>query len=529
MALVYPPQFRSAGHESERPAYVALSRLPDPWRVFHGVGWVAPGGVAIDGEADFVLIHPEHGLFVLENKGGDVVVHDGIWYRRYRGGLSEIPKNPFEQATSSKHQLLRYLSSRAGLGFVRAGHGVVLPEVAIDGDLGPAAPREVIFDRNDLEDPKNAVQRMISYWGGRSDRIPDGVLDQITQLLAPTLQIRPLLKDDIDDVRARLIRLTDEQVRLLDLIGGNRSFIAYGGAGTGKTVLAVEQAKRLVRSGFADEGKPVLLVCFNQLLGDHLVDLLADEPGIEAGRFLSLCRRFAAEAGERMPVDPPASWWDEDLPALAADALERAGRRFSAVIVDEGQDFHPYWWDYLRMMSGVDAPFYVFADPHQAIFRSGWQPPFEEPNFVLRTNCRNTLQIARQVADIFDDPVEVLGVDGPDVERIEATTDAEIARALRSTLQRLSVNERLAPEQVVILCDRRRLVDRLRDTKFANQRLVEPGMRGVVVESIHRFKGLESDSVILIRTTEPDEDGRMLSYVGLSRARAHLTLISPSS
>lgn len=528
MARVYPPRFRAQGHESERSAYMALARLPDPWRVFHSVAWLAPGDRAADGEADFVLVHPDHGLFVLENKGGNVVMHDNVWFRRTANGLVELPKNPAEQATGSKHQLLRLLKTRAGLGFVRAGHGVVLPDVAVDGDLGPGVPRQIILDRNDLDDIGAAILRMVEFWGGRSERIPEGILDRVTQVLAPTIEVRPLLRDDVDDAKARLIRLTEEQVRLLDLVGGNRSFIAYGGAGTGKTVLATEQARRLARAGFGEDKGPVLLVCFNQLLGDHLTELLADEPLVRAGRYLSLCWRLAMDAGEVLPRDPSSGWWDQELPALAAEVVERTGSRFSAVVVDEGQDFDPDWWDYLRLMVEPDSPFYVFADPHQAIFRKGWRPPFDEPNFTLTTNCRNTRQIAEHVAAVFDDPVATLGVEGPKVEYVRAATEQEIAKALRATLHRLTIEEQLDPTQIVILADRRHLVERLRGTSFANQRLVEPGMKGVVVESIHRFKGMESDSVILIRTTEPDDDDRMLSYVGLSRARAHLTVVGPA-
>lgn len=198
------------------------------------------------------------------------------------------------------------------------------------------------------------------------------------------------------------------------------------------------------------------------------------------------------------------------------------------MVVDEGQDFHADWWDYLRLMCATqETPFYVFADPHQAIYRTGWVPPFDEPNFQLTVNCRNTVQIAEKVAEVFGDSTATLGAEGPDVETISAHDDKEIAKALRSSLHRLLVEEKLEPSQIVVLADRKHQVDRLRGTEFANQRLVEPGKRGVVVESIHRFEGLESDSGILIQTTRPDDDEQMLAYVGMSRARAHLIVIGP--
>lgn len=297
MATVYPPRFRGE-HESERPAYEALSRLPDPWRVFHGLSWLSPGNPPRDGEADFVILHPEHGLYVLENKGGDVLLEGGVWYRRTRNGLKTVPKGPFKQATSSKHTLLRFLNDRARIGRIRAGHGVIFPDVVVDGDLGREAQRGVIVDREDLEDAQGTIERLVAFWAGDGDRITQGGLDQITSLLAPTLQIRPLLREAVHEARERLIQLTEEQVQLLDLLGGNRQFIAYGGAGTGKTVLAVEQARRLVRQGFGGD-QPILLVCFNRPLGNYLREVLSTDDGIVTGSFQSFCWQLANEPASR--------------------------------------------------------------------------------------------------------------------------------------------------------------------------------------------------------------------------------------
>src|SRR5208282_5868823 len=106
-----------------------------------------------------------------------------------------------------------------------------------------------------------------------------------------------------------------------------------GGAGTGKTVLALEAARRL-----ATPGRRVLFVCFNKALAAHVREVLEPEAGdgIEATTFHDLCRQAAVALGR--PFEPPPGsgddvrrFWDEQAPTALLDALE-AGKapRFDA-------------------------------------------------------------------------------------------------------------------------------------------------------------------------------------------------------
>ncbi|MCL1599812.1 MAG: NERD domain-containing protein, partial [Actinomycetia bacterium] len=147
MATMYPPRMPGDASPSERPVYGALEKLPDPWRVFHSVAWQSlRNGRQGDGEADFVLIHPSHGLIVIEAKGGSIQITDGEWFTSGKGGLARI--DPFEQAVSSKHALVNYLKdSIPDLPWIESGHAVWFPEIKVDGDLSAAAPDELILDR----------------------------------------------------------------------------------------------------------------------------------------------------------------------------------------------------------------------------------------------------------------------------------------------------------------------------------------------------------------------------------------------
>lgn len=526
MAVMYPERFPAGGPESEREVYTVLLGLPNDWYVFHDVAWQSStAGETGDGQADFVLMHPTKGIIVLEVKGGGIEVDRGQYVSVDRNGIRHVIKNPFAQARTSKHVLLDYLKSCIpGLPYVAMAHGVVFSDVTDPPRLGPEAPAEIVIDRRGLRDIAAAISRLLEH-SGRSCQLEARHVERIISLLAPTATIRPILRDDIEDARARLIHLTDDQYRLLRQIRRNRQALVYGGAGTGKTLLAVERSRQLAAEGFR-----VLLTCYNRALGEFLATNLAGETGITVARFHELTYRLARAAALPWPQNPDQEWFDITAPDLLVDAAGINGFEIDAVVVDEGQDFAPSWWEALRLLmtDPEQGPFYVFADHHQAIYRnpSEWEPPFDGFVFELITNCRNTLPIASRVADVYGDDVDTLGAPGPEPEYQEVGSFADAVRETRRILVRLLQDDGLGPDQVVVLTASAALAEQLRSRPVATHQLVEIGGDGVVVDTFHSFKGLESDVVIAVlpdfSTPALAEQHRGLAYIGLSRARAHL-------
>lgn len=70
--------------------------LPTGARAYANVRWLAParpGGPARDGEIDLLLVRPEHGLFVIETKGGSLGRDRfGRWYAGHRA----LEVSPFQ-------------------------------------------------------------------------------------------------------------------------------------------------------------------------------------------------------------------------------------------------------------------------------------------------------------------------------------------------------------------------------------------------------------------------------------------------
>jgi len=290
-----PPRFPGGAQGepwSERQTYNAFQQLDDRWTVLYSVAWQSKRhGKEGDGEADFVLIHPDYGILVVEVKGGSRIdLVEGEWFSERRGQMVSI-KNPFDQATDSKHYLGRWLSERiAGFqGAAHIGHFVVFPAHTQEGDLGPGGPRAIICDRTDLGRPVASLERIGNHWANR--RLTSDQINQVVKELRPTVSIRRFLRDGVEEVTRELEALTDEQIRALRILRLQRRVTIRGAAGTGKTVLATARARELDRQGYR-----TLLLCYNKLLSDRLREDLADT-NVTVDSFHGLCHEYVDAAG----------------------------------------------------------------------------------------------------------------------------------------------------------------------------------------------------------------------------------------
>ncbi|MEN8041759.1 MAG: AAA family ATPase, partial [Actinomycetota bacterium] len=497
MPHFYPHTPAQGTPRSEKVVWNALEALPKSWRVFHSVAWQIPKRTRVfDGEADFVLIHPKHGMIVLEVKGGLLEVREGAWYQRdVRGGpWHELPRSPFEQAKGAMFDLKKYLDSAVpGLRNLPATRGVVLPAASHPGDLGPDKPPAMTIAKDELRDMPEAIDRLLAYAKIEANLTNDEI-NGITNLLAPTVQIRTKIGTELGSVEQQLLDLTTEQTRVLDLLRRHRRALITGGAGTGKTVLAIERARRL-----NDEGAKVLLTCFNRPLGDYLADSTKDMEGVTAQSMHAFASHLFGEAGIDMPLRVSAEWFKENMPDLLMTATERTGITFDAIVVDEGQDFFPRWFMALQMLleDPDDGPFYVFADANQTIYQEEWESPIEGEPFPLDINCRNTLPIAKKVAGVIGAEPLAMGAEGMSPQFIVANSEDDVHTALDLAIGKLISEENVRPDQITILSDHRAPIDALVGTSLGGSKVGVLGSGGVTAETIYRYKGLENDVVFV--------------------------------
>ncbi|MGH7822173.1 MAG: DEAD/DEAH box helicase family protein, partial [Candidatus Binatia bacterium] len=278
-------------------------------------------------------------------KGGGVGRDANGWYSIDRSGVRNRIKDPGQQATEAVHSIDRYLSAlrwfRDNRVRVPFGWGVVFPDVDAAEELGPDFPSGVVIDRQGIREIRSSIDRIFATWVPAPSPIREDVLRALVRTLAPSFQLVAALVSRIEEESEMLLRLTDEQMEVLDLLESFHRVAIEGPAGSGKTLLAMEKARRL-----AEKGKRVLFLCFNRPLADHLAPR-AD--GFTVKSFHAYCREVAESAAIPFRIPRNAAeeerFWAETAAEKLVEALDLyPDERFDAVIVDEGQDFREYWW-----------------------------------------------------------------------------------------------------------------------------------------------------------------------------------------
>jgi len=351
-------------------------------------------------------------------------------------------------------------------------------------------------------------------------------LKEIVGLLKPTREVRVLLRDELGRLTRRLIELTAQQLQILRGLRANRRACIAGGAGTGKTVLAIEKAR-----DFAEWGLNTLLVCYNAPLAEHLGNVVSGHARVTACTFHSLCVKEARAAGLHVPATPSRAWWEGDSAGILAEATTRNQTTYDALVIDEGQDFSGEWMTalLLTLADPDDSPVYAFIDSHQALYDRRFEVPVTWPRFDLTRNCRNSLPIATAVSAVFGDQLPPEGADGPPVHFRRARNRALLLEMVQDELVRFLEREGLGAHQVVIITDSADTRDRLCDLMAGETPIVPEGGSGVLCTTIKRYKGLESDVVVSVfsdAALASRDDAQHLAYVGMSRPRGGLVVIA---
>lgn len=519
MTKFYPANPPERSPKSELKVRARLAQL-DAFHVFHSVAWQSiRNGRQGDGEADFVVIDPNRGVLVLEVKGGGVELEKGLWYSTGADGIRHKIKNPFEQATSSKHALLGYLREvDKRLVDVPIGHCVAFPDIKVDGPLGPGAPREIILDRKDIEALNLSLDRIFDHWGIRSN-ISITKIETIADHLAPTTKVTRLFSDDLDDANAHLIALTREQMDILQNLRRTRKAVIIGGAGTGKTLLAMEKARILSK-----EGVRSLILCYNAPLRRYIAEAMREVQHVEVETFHSLVVREARRAKIRIPQQLDDRWFEIEAPRVLRQSISESKCRYESLLLDEAQDFSKSWLEVsVELLATEDSVLYLFADSHQDLYCRDWAIPHGCLEFELTQNCRNTRPVAAKVSKVFGDVLSDRGVHGPAPVFVETDRREEAIQMVKNVAARLVEEQGVRPEQLIVLTDDPEIIKELRATGVADVLFTTLNGHGIPVESIARFKGLECDTVLLALTDKlASDDARALAYVGLSRARVGL-------
>jgi len=472
------------------------------------------------GEVDFVLVSSS-GILIMEVKGGKVTCSDGVWQFKDRWGRTvEKVESPMAQAQAGYSAIIKKcLRPKLGETLIKkavAGFCVAFPittsQEASYLAHGPEMPRDLMATSDDCKDSKEFkkfIERVLAYWRKRNPTRPRGwtaaETRQVVSELRPSFDRVPPLSIALSLVREEQCVLTNDQYRFLDYMETAPRVLCTGGAGCGKTFLAVESLRREM------DNNPVLVTGTGSLAKYLRSSNIPDRDRIFSLEELELSRG-------------------------------RLDKQFSTLIVDEGQQITNE--EAFNVLSGVlknnlcEARWRWFSDPnHQLSSSSRFNYIAHEKlgrwatvSTFLRENCRNTPQIIRAVefatgADIGSTRVKG---SGPDVkyshaDNLEGTIE-EAAMQIREWIK----NEEVKPGHIVLLS--RFKVDHSSIPRIANaaglgympwkaEWEADPRYpRFLGADNVEDFRGLEAPFIVLCDLGEDPLTLEINLYLGMTRA-----------
>ncbi|MDQ1319201.1 MAG: hypothetical protein QG655_444 [Actinomycetota bacterium] len=484
-----------------------------------------------DHEIDFVVAIEGGGIVCIEVKGGEVL-HTGVeWLQKIRGRFKTI--DPVRQVRQARYALRNFVEAdpRWNQPRPRWNHVIVLTNSALPHDFALAdCPNWMAIDRDGLDDLGERLRQISLDQKTDLPLLTPLTMEQLRTALGgrglPQRDVvaRALENEDAADI------LTEQQAVILSAVQLLPRVEIRGGAGSGKTFMAVEQARRL-----AAKGQRVALICYSHGLASYLRRITADwsrrtKPGY-VGEFHSLGIVWGAPEGpdENQRTRETSHFFEHELPATMLELATNLphGQRFDAIVIDEAQDFADSWWDPVlaALRDPDEGGLYVFIDEGQRVFDRQGTPPVPLVPLILDQNIRNTRQIATAFQPLVDHPMRLLGGDGPEVRFVPCTEDDALDVG-DDQVERL-IEEGWRPEDVALLTTGSRHPEQQSRQAAGNIAYWDSfwDAEQVFYGHVLGFKGLERRAIVLVVNDRYAlERASERLYVGLSRARDQLVV-----
>ena len=211
------------------------------------------------------------------------------------------------------------------------------------------------------------------------------------------------------------------------------------------------------------------------------------------------------------------------------------GWDYKHIIIDEGQDFSSEQIEALYTIAELEEGcFYLFYDKNQLVYKLKEFRSIDriDCRLVLTANCRNTRSIASSSNKILG--IEKLklknDVIGEKPVFIIVKENEKLLERIESEINKYT-DEDIEQKRIVLLTVKTEKKSCLQDIdrigKYKIGRLL--GEKGILFTTARKYKGLESDVVIIIdidKNTFKDDTEKRVLYVGASRAKHFLSYIA---
>ena len=523
VANLFPPTFDvSQLEQSEQKVVDAfVKQLDASWYVVPSIPIVYGGR---DAEIDLVLASRDHGVFVVEVKGG-LITHDGAIWKSY----GHVIKNPFQQVTKAKYALMKRLEKQKKIrNTFDYQHIVAFPDIVDfpEDGAGLDAPRKIIFTRTELLAPQKYLTRLVTSKKFSSTE----ELNTLLKALKPEIAEIQVNGNYITGASQRIEAASVNELGILFGLDENKRIYLRGRAGTGKTFLAHNWAKRSLR-----RGERTLLMCYNKALAaelkGNLEDFAArlDPPNLfVAGSFHELINSFLGEQKVEIPNPMPPDFWQRAHAEALIKNIDSITDRFDTIVIDEGQDFQPSWYSAIELLLAdkESGRLFVTYDEEQSIFAAPPQVPHDAVMFRLENNVRSTNNIAKIAKRFGGARVPKTAPLGPKVDIYEVGGKKERAKKIIEALKKITEELDIPLSQILVLVPHNNDIKELTAEPLGDFSLVPFDKREedtIACATMHATKGLERLAVI-VASLDDDVDPQV-TYVGLTRASVYLSVI----
>ena len=562
MANIYPTSFH--GKKSEKIPYEAFKKLKDSnIIIYYSRNYLYRNFYNIlgDGEiADFLVIHPNKGIIFIESKNGIISYNknEGQWYQNQK----LLKKDPIKQAMEHKKKFLRKLKEETSIQInIPTIHAVLFsatpkPELLkkeFRFDIKPEMMmwREEFYKLNDSIDKIFSLQKTHNFLN------PLDLRKIHTLFMGQDLKnpLKNILRASEEDQN---IHLSENQEQIFGAMfdGLNKKIAIRGLAGTGKTILLAQRAVDII-----NERKKVLILTKTKPLNKFL-QLLTNVTDARltithVDHFVkSVCKKYNEPYSHPRDSDDPDEHFEHYNPNICLNIFEKyPEEKYDLILVDEAQDFYKDWFEALCFAKKDDGQIIFFYDPFQEQIEKSMIADLEKAEdvtkFPLKLNFRNTWEITNLLQKLitnfypenkllYEKPIEN---HGEKPELIEINNRNEQIEKIIETIDKLVKKEKILPKNIAVIYDgsikassrsdpsltteiKKKGLGVVSAEEYSEPYLDKSKENCVTLDSIRRFKGLEKTIIILTNLDEITRETVKNLYTGLSRARAHLIVIS---
>jgi len=516
------------GHIGERHLYKYMrDNLPPEWTVIYDRTFDAGNQSA---QIDFLVMVPGKGVVNVDAKGPGYRCVNGVVSL---GGKGD--KDVFKEAERGIHVFDRYVRNSVTNGADWGAFNKVV--VFIETDFGSPLPGGTPYlQGSDLANPKaleskilecleafNWCFRSFAFWG---DRIKDFLCASVNTVPVPT--------DFLGMEQFSRVGLDQEQQEISYLIEESRYVHVTGGAGTGKTLIAMATANELVK-----KGKRVLYVCFNTALAEWLrAEQKASRQTSQESLVITNFHKLGPRIGLRDYTVSNAGGFDRAATdaamysSMGRDYRKKGLAKFDVALIDEAQDLTNDNLFVILSLLKAERRVALFSDDRQILFAREWcldELMFESQVITkeLKRNYRNTDKIFKSFREYSGETTVpmIRTTDGYITKDVVHLDYGQVCQTIEVLLR-----QGRRPSEIALIATAKKYLEPFNKVSGVNgvpvyiKDSIDKWMRKetILKTQVTSFKGLESSIVFLF---SPPSDSVELKYVGESRAKYELHIV----